>query len=115
MGAVAAAVVAIGGLLHFAIVRPLRKWIKEQVAKPLQETAGSLQTSNGKTAGEYIENSSNKLDEIEKKMEAMAIQLQVTNQLAIQTHSQALANTERIDRHLRQDHGAANDPTERQS
>lgn len=112
-GAVAAALVAIGGLLHFTVIRPFKKWLSAEIAKPLKNTADSLQTHNGRTAGEYIENSSNKLDEIEKKIEALSTQLQVTNQLTLQAQAQANLNTERIDKHLRDDHGGRNDPTGR--
>ena len=64
----------IGAFLHFAIVRPLRKYIKEfvlEVSIPAKATAKQLETKNGKNAGEFIEDSAHSLVSISKQLEAM--------------------------------------------
>lgn len=103
-GGVALALTAIIGLVHITVVRPLKHWLKEQIATPLKETEKSLKTSNGQSAGQYIENSSNMLDKIEKEISNLSGQLNVTNTLALETQRQVSINTARIDRHLVEDH-----------
>lgn len=109
IGGIAVAAVAIGGLFHIVAIRPLKKWILRQIADPLKQTEKSLKTSNGMSAGAYIENSSNKLDNIEKEMNNLSVQLAITSQLVLKTQEQVDVNTHIIKSHLMEDHGAKPD------
>jgi hypothetical protein len=96
-GAIATALLAILGLLHIVVVRPLRKWLKEQVAQPLQDTSRHLETANGKSAGEYIEDSARMLSRVREELSEIRGELRATNNLAIQTNILALESSHRID------------------
>jgi hypothetical protein len=114
LGAVATAALALGTVGHFLVVRPLRRWIKEQIGVPIQATAKSLETSNGKTAGRFIEDSAGTLDEMKSELHQIRGELRATNNLAIQTNTLAIENSILIDRHTREhrnygDHGGVGD------
>lgn len=109
LGAIATAAGAIGMVAHFLVVRPLRRWIKDQIGVPIQAAAKSLETSNGKTAGRFIEDSAGLLGDVKSELSELRGELRATNNLAIQTNTLAIENSLRLDRHMIRDHGGDHD------
>lgn len=93
-GGVVGAVALISGLA----ARGLRRMIREEVGKPVKETAKSLETSNGKSAGEFIEESAHTLEKVKTEISELRGELRVTNNLALQTNVLSMENSHRIDR-----------------
>jgi F0F1-type ATP synthase membrane subunit b/b' len=101
VGAIATALGAIGAFAHFVIVRPLRNALDErirEVAKPARQTAEQLETKNGITAGEYIEDSARTLHEIRN-------QLQELTKVTVENRILALDNARQFSQHLVDLHG----------
>lgn len=110
VGAVCAALATIGGVLHFAVLRPLRNWMREQLADlgdTQRETAKRLETENGTTVAQYVEGSAETLREIrdqlaqtnELALQSNQLGLQ-TQQLALRNQDQLLEQARRLDQHL---------------
>lgn len=102
IGAICAALVAIGAAGHAFIVRPLRGFLVREigeVTRGQRETTERLQTSNGKTVAEYVEGSAAALDDIRDE-------LRQTNKLALQNQVEIMALGRRVDDHLLRDHTA---------
>lgn len=95
----------IGAFLHFAVVRPLRKYIKEvvvEVAIPARATAKQLETKNGRNAGEFIEDSANSLVAIKDQLEAMNKTLAVATERGIENRGLITAgHTEHVEHMLK--------------
>lgn len=100
IGGVIGAVALVGGLAS----RGLRKMIREEIGHPVQETANHLNTKNGKSAGEYIEESAHTLEDVRDELKMLRGEVRSTNNLALQTNVLALENSRRIDEHLTKDH-----------
>lgn len=102
----------IGAFLHFAIVRPLRKYIKEvvkEVSVPAKETARQLKTRNGKNAGEFIEDSAHSLAGIHEQLETMNKALALVNERGIENRGLIVANHSEHIEHLLKYHGGTSD------
>lgn len=114
VGAVCAALVTIGGVLHLVVLRPLRNWMHDQLgslSSSQDETAKRLETDNGTTIAQYVEGSAKTLQEIRDQLaQTNKLALQ-SNQLGLQTQRLALQNQEqlleqsrRLDVHLLEHH-----------
>lgn len=96
IGAICGALLGIGAFVHAFVVRPLRRFIRAE----MREVSAPLQTSNGKSLGEFVEGSAGTLD-------AIRTELSTTNTLALQNQVALLEMGRRFDEHLVRDHSAS--------
>lgn len=98
LAALASLVVVVGGIAGALLW--FRKWVRSQVAQPVQAAAEQLKTSNGTTVAGYVEHINEKMDDLGKRLGTLA-EGQAQN-LAIAVEGRALAKSahERLDDHL---------------
>lgn len=97
LGAVAAAVAAIAGIIHYVLVKPLRRWIREQVKEPLEKQVspnGGLKDSTR----HLIEEVYGKVSELTEAHEESRAYAQENRDLATAAMSLAQQTSNRLDR-----------------
>ena len=83
-----------------AVYLALRRWVRRQVAEPMQAVAAQVRTSNGTTMGGYAEQSAEKLDHIEATVGQLAEQSSANRDMANSALALARGVHERLDDHL---------------
>ncbi len=67
IGAICAAIFAIGAIVHWSIMKPLRAWIVETVAKPVNEVKDEVKSNAGVSMKDTIDRIEIKVDALDKR------------------------------------------------
>lgn len=97
LGLVAGALTGIGALIQYVMVRPLRRWIKEQVKDPLEKQVSPNGGSQESTR-HLIEEVHDKVVKLDNDMEAARKYALENRDLATAAMSLAQQTSDRLDR-----------------
>lgn len=98
LGAGASLVVVVGGIAGALLW--FRRWVRAQVATPVQAAAKQLETSNGTTVAGYVERLVADVAEVRKEQAAHAASVAAAAEQAAAALTLARHAHERLDAHL---------------
>lgn len=97
LGSLAALTVVVGGIT--AALVAIRRWIRN-VARPAQQAADQLATSNGQTIGQYVEQVASDVTAVKAELGTLSTTAAENRELATAALALARHTGERLDAHL---------------
>jgi hypothetical protein len=70
LGGVAGALAAIGVVLRYVVVQPLKKWMREQVKPPLEQVRAEVSHNSGHSLKDAVSRVERKVDRLDERLDA---------------------------------------------
>ncbi|MEV0151580.1 MULTISPECIES: hypothetical protein [unclassified Nonomuraea] len=105
LGAIATALIAVGALLRYVVLRPLKRWITEQVGDPVQEIRHEVTPNSGSSMKDDVAGVREAVEDLNKNL-AAHIQATAPRDWRIR------ALEARLDEHFRDHPGPTHPPME---
>lgn len=79
LGALSVAVMAIGSIIHFLVIKPFKKWLNEviesRVAKPLDIVTAEVTHNGGSSMKDFLGSVKHSVEETDKKLVILSSRL----------------------------------------